>query len=484
MQPYQIILFADYSYRRKWVFDAGIPQAIKNRLTRLQPVTWLGVRLDESRLETHRKIDQRGFRSRLGALRRRLFESDEFLNLPAAVAEDAVLPRLVEQIKTSHARRLVLVRDDAVAVSVEAVNLMLRLADESGADVVYSSQFLGLLPVVVSAEILEWVGHANYRRLFNPTALAQVEKSLDVQLVDPQVIPGSVRCYPIDGRDDKLVRFWEKHQIELEDILRKDPHKSGSGRQSMEALIHDYRENVASGLETYHIVGELHDIDRLRRQFITSKKPLIDYFVISTHYVRFLQQYAGLKPDSHFIDIGCNWGYLGFALANYLKPDGCYLGVDVQKQAIDWAKELFGWLGPNFNFMLLDIYNDYYNPTGKIPRGQVKLEVEDNWADLTFAASVFTHMQEDGLLSYFKEYQRVLKPGGIAAFSYDDSSFFASGEEAGFFDRNMPDRSTYYSRAKVRQLIESVGMVEAHPPVNLHQFQRSEYQTWYFAKKV
>ena len=53
-----------------------------------------------------------------------------------------------------------------------------------------------------------------------------------------------------------------------------------------------------------------------------TQKPVVDYFVMATHYVRFLRKYAGLTEDSRIVDIGCSWGYLGFALANVLSGRG------------------------------------------------------------------------------------------------------------------------------------------------------------------
>jgi cyclopropane fatty-acyl-phospholipid synthase-like methyltransferase len=194
-----------------------------------------------------------------------------------------------------------------------------------------------------------------------------------------------------------------------------------------------------------------------------------------------LQRYAGLKPSSRVVDIGCSWGYLALALANLLHQQGAYLGIEVQAAAVAWARERLAWLGQNFQFVHLDIHNDFYNPSGTTPRGRVRLPVADGWADVVMAGSVFTHMQPDGVQSYFAELRRILRPGGVAAFSYLDSTAFWSGEEHLCTVKSVPDEVTVYSRQRIAQMLESAGLAAAREPVNMRQFDRTDYQTWYFA---
>jgi SAM-dependent methyltransferase len=181
------------------------------------------------------------------------------------------------------------------------------------------------------------------------------------------------------------------------------------------------------------------------------------------------------------IDVGCNWGYLALALANLLDEEGEYLGVEVQLPAVRWAQERLAWLGDRFRFAHVDIQNDFYNPAGRTTRGAARIPADDDSADVIVLGSVFTHMQEDGIRAYLKEFRRTLRPGGVAAFSYFDSTSFWHGEETLIADPEVPDKATVYSRNRIAQMLRDTGLETAREPVNLQLFERTDYQTWYFA---
>ena len=73
---------------------------------------------------------------------------------------------------------------------------------------------------------------------------------------------------------------------------------AGTDEQRLADLIGQYRATMAPALPTYHVHGSLGDVQDVRRKMKCSQKPLLDYFVIATHYGQFLQRYAGLKPSS------------------------------------------------------------------------------------------------------------------------------------------------------------------------------------------
>ncbi|MGH8247477.1 MAG: class I SAM-dependent methyltransferase, partial [Gammaproteobacteria bacterium] len=369
--------------------------------------------------------------------------ANPFKQFKHVVGYDETVRQLAAEARGRGEARLVLVMDHHVAVSAEGVDLALRAARDRRADLVCCTQLEGLLPVVVSVVFLErWLqrdGAPDPRWLWSPTLLSEFGVVADLQLVNPDRFPGRIRCGPVDERETSVCRFWGERASELGAALAANPDAGGAGREHLEILMGEYRSQLVAGLETYEVVGSLSGVDDVRRRMVTTEKPLVDYFVVAMHLGRFLQRYAGLRPASRVVDIGCSWGYFGFALANFLGSDGAYVGVEVQKSAVDWARQRLGWLGKNFQFEHLDIYNAFYNPTGTVPRDKVRLPISDGWADVILAGSVFTHMAEDGVQSYLSEFRRILRPGGIAAFSYDDKSFFGGDGEAIVVDKHVPD---------------------------------------------
>lgn len=493
-----LILLADAAPERRWLYRSGIPQAIHQRLSEWGPTHWHAHKpcprfADPDRAHREhlartplRRIVRQTKRA-LKSLVKRLRQPPVtlFKRFRHVVGYDETIRQLVAEAKLRGAARLALVLDHHVGVSPEGVDLALRNARDRRADVVCCTQLEGLLPVVVSVAFLErWLqrdGAPDPRRLWSPALLADLGVVTDLQLVTPDRFRGRIRCWPLDERETTVSRFWKERGPELAAALRANPDAGGAGRERLEALVEEYRAQIVAGLETYEVVGSLCGVDDVRRRMVTTDKPLVDYFVVAMHLGRFLQQYAGLRPDSHVVDIGCSWGYFGFALANFLARGGGYVGVEVQESAVDWARQRLGWLGDSFRFEHLDIYNAYYNPAGAIPRDNVRLSICDGWADVILAGSVFTHMAEDGVQSYLSEFRRILRPGGIAAFSYDDKSFFGGAGEAIVVHKNVPDKTTVYSRDKIRRMVEAAGLTTARVPVNLRLFGRTDFQTWYFA---
>ncbi len=413
----------------------------------------------------------------------RIIQSGEHI-----VSYDDSIQCLLSIATESDSEYLALVIDNNVAISPESVEYSLNLARKTKSDIFYCSQIEGLIPIIVSVKFLHrWLKqekHPDPMFLQTPKLLENMGKVVDIELIDDKELCGKFRCSPLDLREKRLLEYWEERSSQLREALSHAPEVPGPGRKDLQEVMIQYRADLAAGLETYRVVGALHDVEELRQRMMTTSKPLTDYFVIATHYGFFLQKYANLKPNSHVVDIGCSWGYLGFALANFLNSDGAYLGVEVQIEATKWSKERLGWLGENFQFAHLDIHNDFYNPEGDIPRDQVRLPMPDQWVDVMIASSVFTHMLEDGVQGYLCEIHRVLASGGIAAFSYDDITYWGlSDGEYAIVDKKIPDKTTHYSRSKIQEMVAKAGLEAAREPVNMRLFDRTDYQTWYFATR-
>ena len=71
----------------------------------------------------------------------------------------------------------------------------------------------------------------------------------------------------------------------------------------------------------------------------------------------------------------------------------------------------------NFKFEHFDLYHHLYNKNGLIDVDTFDFPYPGNFFDVTFAASVFSHLNLNSAASYLKEINRVLNPGGVAILS-------------------------------------------------------------------
>ena len=141
------------------------------------------------------------------------------------------------------------------------------------------------------------------------------------------------------------------------------------------------------------------------------------------------------KESNMILDVGCGTGLLGIASEPFLGLDGKYVGIDVMKKNIDFCREHYP--SENFEFIHFDVNNAIYAPAQKDTKS--KWPVESESFDLTTALSVWTHLNEEDALFYFKEISRVLKPGGRAIVTfflldevYEKSLSMRSGQEGRF----------------------------------------------------
>lgn len=112
-----------------------------------------------------------------------------------------------------------------------------------------------------------------------------------------------------------------------------------------------------------------------------------------------LLRQQGLRPDHTLVDVGCGSGRLAVQLGEYLR--GRYIGLDVVKELLDYAREICA--RPDWHF--------YEAPGLSIPE-------PDSSADMVCFFSVFTHLLHDESFKYLKEAARVLKPDGRIVFSF------------------------------------------------------------------
>lgn len=135
-----------------------------------------------------------------------------------------------------------------------------------------------------------------------------------------------------------------------------------------------------------------------------------------------LAELGGLTPESRVLDVGSGMGRAAIALTSCLDSSGSYEGMDIVPSGVEWCVRNITNAHPRFQFVLADIYNKEYNPTGSLRPTDFPFPYGAGQFDLVILASVFTHMLPDDMDHYLSEISRVLKPGGrcYASFSLLD----------------------------------------------------------------
>lgn len=126
---------------------------------------------------------------------------------------------------------------------------------------------------------------------------------------------------------------------------------------------------------------------------------------------------CGLKPSHKVLDVGSGMGRKILPLLNYLTR-GSYEGLDLIETQVNWCQDKISSKYPNFQFQRIDVWNEHYNPSGKVKASEYRFPFEDKEFDFVILGSVFTHMFTGDMTHYMSEINRVLKPGAKGMISY------------------------------------------------------------------
>jgi SAM-dependent methyltransferase len=197
-------------------------------------------------------------------------------------------------------------------------------------------------------------------------------------------------------------------------------------------------------------------------------------------HIEVVQRLIDIRPDTSVLEIGCGLSRDAIPLTKILGPAGSYIGVDIQRELIDWSVANVTARCPNFRFFHVDIREPWFNPNGALMAQDYKIPAGDSTIDLVILQSVFTHMLPCDVRHYLSEFKRVLRPNGrvfATVFLLDDEilarqdpqSFLSFHHlfDAGCYlhDLAHPTQVVGYRFEALNRLVLESGLEFAIPPL-------------------
>ena len=196
-----------------------------------------------------------------------------------------------------------------------------------------------------------------------------------------------------------------------------------------------------------------------------------DFVAIGQAFLGHFKELCQLRPDEAVLEVGCGIGRMALPLTTFIAGRGRYVGMDIVPDGIEWCRRHITVRFPNFEFLLADVFNEQYNPSGRCPAADYRFPFADASFDFAFLTSVFTHMLPADLAHYLREVSRVLRPGGRCLITYfllnDQARALLSGRDHPFrhafldclvTDPKVPEASIAYPEDRIRALYDTCGL--------------------------
>lgn len=503
-----IVMPIHISPEQPWLLDDRI---LQNTILRFSKNPNFLVALAD--LLSHRTLGQRLYKD-LPSMKGRVF-----IGAPNLAKR---LLQVADWVKKDH---LIVIPENACGMPLAAVDLILKAVPGRHADLAYCDQVTGLVPSMISRNFLRNLDAQQNRAVSSqplrlsphrdrfiglisllPMKLRERkqsrEPSVDISLMFREFCRQEDQVYQIrlfgrtldnapipylpQGPHDRALACHLQKQCELlENILGAIEVLPLQEPSQLFKYLTDYCAHFAITYPCYELQGQS-EIPLAIRGLTSNPKSVGECYFRAIHFTKFLKLHAGLRNASRVVDIGCGWGLLGLGLINLIETPGSYLGLDIQREAISWAKEYIAPLNAAFSFKHMDVANSLYNPSGAVSQAEVHLPVDSDSVDLVVFSSVFTHMRREGVEQYLRESQRILRKRGVVAFSYFHSSFFGDNEDYKVRFPDNPDRMTLFNTQEIQRILSACGLVQARPQVNYGTSLNSAepfFQTFMFATK-
>ena len=120
--------------------------------------------------------------------------------------------------------------------------------------------------------------------------------------------------------------------------------------------------------------------------------------------VNSFKKYIDLK-DKKILDWGCGPGRVIRHLPSIVGNGCAYYGTDYNQKSIDWCSKNLPEISFNRNTL------------------EAKLPYDDNFFDVIYGISIFTHLSEQLHYDWYQELYRVLKPDGIMLLTTQGNNF-------------------------------------------------------------
>jgi hypothetical protein len=116
-----------------------------------------------------------------------------------------------------------------------------------------------------------------------------------------------------------------------------------------------------------------------------------DFVATGDELLGLARAHGGLSAASRVLDVGCWQRPRGAHADRRARPaaGGGYVGFDPVGPAVAWCAARYP---APFRFVHADLRNDLYNPGGAVAATGYRFPVDDGWASLVVATSVFTHL--------------------------------------------------------------------------------------------
>ena len=182
--------------------------------------------------------------------------------------------------------------------------------------------------------------------------------------------------------------------------------------------------------------------------------------------------YPSVPPHLYesVFDFGCGCGRVARQLMLQRESPRRYLGIDANREMVEWCQHNLTPLNPAFHFEHHDVFSKTCAPENS-PNRTLPICAPDGAFSLIIAHSIFTHLLQDQTEFYLRELRRLLRPDGMIRstwffFYRQDFPVLADHQNTLFVNENDPAQAVYYDYGYFLREVASTALRPAYfiPP--------------------